>query len=404
MSKSCTTALESPETERYATLNLIDWFDRDRINGARVLVVGAGAIGNETLKNLALLGVGTILILDRDQIELSNLSRSVLFRASDRGKFKAETAARALKELNPLITPLPLVGDLRFDLGLGLIRRMDVIIGCLDNLEARIFLNQKCFSVFRPWIEAGINQLDGQVQVFHPGQGACYECYTSDQSYTSAGFGCEKLASLYEQQGKVPTTPTIASIVAGVQVQETLKLLDLDRWRDKTLISKMFLFDGTHGQVQIAGLERNPDCSAHAHFDLSNLIELTEVTATGTTARELLTLVTKLAGSPVTIRLNCELALEFECHQCQTREPVLKPMRKVFREQALCLICDQPRELNTTHAIYLGHPKMDDSILDQPLQNLGIPPLDILYAFSADGSGMYVELTGDQAIFGGNHS
>ena len=77
------------QNDRDATLKLIDWFNISRIQSAKVLVVGAGAIGNEVLKNLALLGIGNIFIFDRDTIEMSNLSRSILYRASDSGRPKA---------------------------------------------------------------------------------------------------------------------------------------------------------------------------------------------------------------------------------------------------------------------------------------------------------------------------
>ena len=86
---------------RYDTLNLISWWQQEKVSKAKVMVVGAGALGNEILKNLALVGIGHILIIDFDIIEAANLTRSVLFRAEDIGKLKAEVAAQRLKELNP---------------------------------------------------------------------------------------------------------------------------------------------------------------------------------------------------------------------------------------------------------------------------------------------------------------
>src|ERR1700754_5222888 len=132
------------QNDRDATLKLIDWFKIERIRAAKILVIGAGAIGNEVLKNLALLSVGHIVVFDRDTIEMSNLSRSVLYRASDNGHSKAETAARALRELNPSVKTRALVGDIQFDLGLGLLRHVNVVIGCLDNRVARYFTNRMC--------------------------------------------------------------------------------------------------------------------------------------------------------------------------------------------------------------------------------------------------------------------
>ena len=169
------------KTDRYGSLKLIDWFDINTIRNARVLVIGAGAIGNEVLKNLALLGIGNICIFDRDTIEMSNLTRSILFRAEDCDRLKAETAAFRLKEINPDVNVLWKNGDIRFDLGLGLIRRMDVVIGCLDNREARLKMNKDCFRIGKPWVDAGIGQLNGQVCVYRSGEGACYECsFTQD--------------------------------------------------------------------------------------------------------------------------------------------------------------------------------------------------------------------------------
>src|SRR6478672_779823 len=81
------------DDDRYGRLRLISWWRQERLAAAKVLVVGAGAPGNEVMKNLALVGVGTTFLIDLDRIEASNLSRSVLFRAEDAGSPKAEVAA-----------------------------------------------------------------------------------------------------------------------------------------------------------------------------------------------------------------------------------------------------------------------------------------------------------------------
>src|ERR1700754_1432414 len=86
---------------RFARFERIGWWDQARLTSARALVIGAGALGNEIVKNLALLGVGRVLIADRDRIELSNLSRSVLFREPDIGRAKAEVAAERARDIYP---------------------------------------------------------------------------------------------------------------------------------------------------------------------------------------------------------------------------------------------------------------------------------------------------------------
>ncbi len=121
--------------DRFHRFRQIQWWDQDRLSRAKVLVVGAGALGNEIIKNLALLGIGNILIADLDRIENSNLSRSILFREADNGLPKASVAARRAQEIYPALHAHAFHGDVIHDLGLGVFAWADVIIGGLDNRE-----------------------------------------------------------------------------------------------------------------------------------------------------------------------------------------------------------------------------------------------------------------------------
>src|SRR5262245_47771436 len=94
-------AMRGAHDDRYHRQRLIDWWDQGRVARARVLVIGAGALGNEILKLCALTGVGRCIVFDPDEIERSNLSRSVLFRDRDEGRNKALVAANRLSDLNP---------------------------------------------------------------------------------------------------------------------------------------------------------------------------------------------------------------------------------------------------------------------------------------------------------------
>jgi molybdopterin-synthase adenylyltransferase len=143
------------DDDRYARLRLIPWWDQPRLLRARILVVGAGALGNEVLKNLALVGVGRIYVIDFDRVEAANLTRSVLFRARDRGRPKAEVAAEAVRDLNPDVRVTACCGNVLTDVGLGMFRDADVVIGCLDNREARLWVNRCCWKTARlGWTEA----------------------------------------------------------------------------------------------------------------------------------------------------------------------------------------------------------------------------------------------------------
>ena len=153
---------------RFARLEAIEWWDQARLREARVLVIGAGALGNEVIKNLSLLGVGHLHIVDRDRVELSNLSRSVLFRETDEGRPKAECAARAAREIFSGLQVTHTVGNVLADVGLGWFRWAEVVVGALDNREARVFVNAACARVGRPWIDGGIEVLHGIARGFAP--------------------------------------------------------------------------------------------------------------------------------------------------------------------------------------------------------------------------------------------
>src|SRR5256885_1731373 len=112
-------SLAEPAENRFERFKLIGWWDQSRLSRARVVVVGAGALGNEIVKNLALLGVGNLFIADMDRIENSNLSRSVLYREADSGAAKADTAAKAARSIYPEIHAHAFHGNVVYDLGLG---------------------------------------------------------------------------------------------------------------------------------------------------------------------------------------------------------------------------------------------------------------------------------------------
>src|SRR3954452_8569688 len=119
------------ETGRYHRQTLISWWDQQRLREASVLVVGAGALGNELVKNLTLMGVGRVIVVDSDRIENSNLARCVMFREGDDGRMKAEVVAERAAELNRDVEVVPLVGDVRSKVGLALFSEVDVVLGGL---------------------------------------------------------------------------------------------------------------------------------------------------------------------------------------------------------------------------------------------------------------------------------
>src|SRR5579859_2157345 len=253
--------LPNLKKDRLGTFDFISWWERDTVTKAAVMVVGAGALGNEVLKNLALMGIGKLFIVDFDTIEAANLSRSILFREEDNGLPKAETAARRIKQLNPDVQVQYFQGNITTDLGLGVFRRMDGIVGCLDNREARLAVNRFAYWLNKAWVDGAIQELLGLVRVFVPGQGACFECTLTEQARRemSLRYSCPLLARHNILLGKVPTTPTISSIIGGMQAQEILKLIH----RLPVEAGKTTHFNGMTNEMYTTAHLPREDCESH---------------------------------------------------------------------------------------------------------------------------------------------
>jgi molybdopterin/thiamine biosynthesis adenylyltransferase/DNA-binding transcriptional regulator YhcF (GntR family) len=371
-------------TDRLGTFNFISWWDRKVVEAAKVLVVGAGALGNEVVKNLALMGVGSIYIIDFDTIEAANLSRSPLFRESDSGRSKAEVAAARAKELNPGVRVQYLHGDVTTQLGLGVIRRMDVIIGCLDNREARLALNRYAYWMNKPWVDGAIQELLGLVRVFIPGQGACFECTLNEQARRDLAvrYSCPLLARQNVLLGKVPTTPTIASIIGAMQAQEALKLIHSLPVEP----GKVVHFNGMVNEMHTTAYRPRADCESHWNYgEISEL----PARAESTSMLEILRIARADLGSQAVIELDQELILALECPNCKTVKQVLKPISQVSFEEAHCPACGALRETHMSHVI-----TGEENFLHRTLANLGVPPLHILRAYNLQEYRFY-ELTGD---------
>jgi molybdopterin/thiamine biosynthesis adenylyltransferase len=384
----------SQTNDRYDTLRQIDWFSLERVQSAQVMVVGAGAIGNEVLKNLALLGVGRILIVDPDTIEITNLSRSILFRERNIGYPKAVVAAEALATINPLVRATPFVGKIQNVFGLGVWRRVDVVIGCLDNRVARYFVNRMAQAAGRPWINAGIGALDGQIQVFRPGE-ACYECLFSSSAYEEIRISCGIRDQQMVSERRVPTTPTIASLVAAIQVQEFLKLLDPSNWEGRSLAAREFRYHGSLAEAEVHDLPRREDCPAHELIHRQCVVELPNCRVDQTSTNDLLQVASEYLGEQPVLELGYELAVESRCQGCQFSSRLLRPRNDLQIADLICQQCGLRCELITTH--HLGTPTMEytEDFLDLPLGNIGVPPLELLHILGRDGRDIYLELTGD---------
>jgi adenylyltransferase/sulfurtransferase len=372
------------QKDRLGTFEFISWWEREKVEKAKVLVVGAGALGNEVIKNLALMGVGHIFIIDFDNIEAANLSRSVLFRETDNHRSKAEVVAARAKAINPGIHVQYLNADVTTGLGLGIIRRMDAIVGCLDNREARLAVNRFCYWMNKAWVDGAIQELLGLMRVFAPGEGACYECTLTEQALRdlSLRYSCQLLARQNVLLGKVPTTPTIASIIGGMQSQEVLKLI-----HDMPVeAGKVVHFNGLNNHMHTTAYVPREECESHWTYG-----EITELPARAerATLEDLLRIARADLGPEAIIELDQELVTSLECPNCHSIEEVLRPVSEITFEAGHCPTCGELREAQFTHMI-----TGEENFLHHTLAHVGVPKLHILRAHNGYEYRFY-ELTGD---------
>lgn len=360
--------------DRYHRQRLISWWEQERLAAARVLVVGAGALGNEILKLLALSGVGHILIYDMDQIELSNLSRTVLFNESDEGASKAEVAAERVTALNPDAVAVGHSKNIIHEVGQGVFLWADVVICGLDNRLARMFVNSSCARTGRTWIDGAIEGLAGVVRVFDPARTACYECTMNetDRKLVSDRLSCARLARDEITRGHVPTTSVAASLIAALEVQEALKYLH----GQPTLYGEGIHVNGLWNNFDRVQYKRRDDCQGHEFFE--NIIPL-NLGVRDVTLGELLERAETRLGKGATLELSRDVITHLTCPVCETTERVGVVLGALREAAARCVVCGTHRVVEFCGVV------VKDGELDLSLTpaDIGVPPFDIIIARQA---------------------
>lgn len=373
---------------RYDRQALIDWWDQGKVARARVLLVGAGALGNEVLKCLALMGVGHVLAWDFDRVERSNLSRGVLFRDGDEGRLKVEVAAERARDLNGDVRVHARADDVVHRAGLGLFLWADVVIGAVDNREARVFLNSACARTRRTWIDGAIEGLSGVVRGFSPAKGACYECTmnATDRRLLAERRSCALLAREVVAQGHVPTTAVAASVVGGLQAMEALKVLHGQPF----LEGEGLHWNGLVDDVSRVRYPRRDDCPGHDAID--------EVVPLGlgvhdVTVGELLARAERTLGPGAVLDLSRDVVVHWTCPSCGLDTAGGAVLGAVREREARCPACGTHRVLDIAGSVSRDGPVSPSATPG----SLGLPPFDILVARAGLGRQVGWLFDGDAA-------
>ncbi|HEY0021504.1 MAG TPA: ThiF family adenylyltransferase [Longimicrobium sp.] len=392
-----------PDSDPFDRQRRIEWWKQDALTGARVMVMGAGAIGNEVLKNLALLGVGYMFVADFDEVSRSNLSRTVLFRAGDVGRRKAEVAAERTRDL--CVDPGAQVdwfhGDIVWDLGAGVFRRMDLVLGCLDNVETRYAVNRLCWLTGTPWIDAGIFELGVRVNVYVPPLPPCHSCGASSEQRKAGRqrYACDAFKRRAYDAGRVATVQVAAALVGALQAQEAVKLL----CGKKPAVGAQVYYQGTLHDFEVIPLQVNPECDAHVSFPEVIPVPL----GSGATLREFLVYVghSDRSGEGVVLELDDRSFLaDFPCRNCGNLIRFDRPPFRIFDDEALCAPCRSGRPPapppEGVVGAKLGRFSLKETpprLLDLSLEALGIPPLHVVAVRHRRDGHHYYELSGDEA-------
>lgn len=364
--------------DRYSRHRLIDWWDQTKLKNARVLVAGAGALGNEVLKNLALLGIGHITIIDFDTVSITNLARSILFRDTDVGLTKVEVARRRLLEINPELSILAIHGDLQFDLGVGDVRSYNLMIGCVDSINARWAINQLAYRAGIPWINGGIGITDGEISFFDPKvESACFECGISNQMWErrNQNYSCHGMKRDFPEK-VIPTTATLTSTVGGMQVQQALMYLH-GRTGFLNPGEKVFLSFNPWTSFKVK-IQRQANCTAH-DFSTNQIIHYSSNQLT--TQDICQHLQEKGFDSPV-VWLRNEVLTKMQCLNsvCSYVEDIYRPARQVPEETLICPKCGKERSAEIISKFSL---KNSSNLL---LTQLCLPKNEILFCELDNGN------------------
>ena len=232
---------------RHILLQGVGGVGQEKLLASRVLVIGAGGLGSPIALYLAAAGVGTLGIVDSDELDLSNLQRQILFDTEDIGRSKAEAAQRKLERLNPDVRIEACTQRVTAANVTQLIESYDFIVEGTDNFPTKFLINDACVLAGKPFSQGGILRFDGQTMTHVPGA-ACYRCVYHAPPPNGAVPSCSEAGVL----------GAVAGILGSIQAGETLKyLLGLG----ELLTNRVLFFDALAMEFRTVRVKKDPRCA-----------------------------------------------------------------------------------------------------------------------------------------------
>ena len=244
--------LKDEQLERYARhiiLREVGGPGQAKLLNARVLVVGAGGLGSPLILYLAAAGVGTIGVADFDSVTLSNLQRQIAHGTSDIGRLKTDSAADAVRRINPETELVSHPVRIERDNALDLIAGYDIVADGSDNFETRFLVADACYFAKRSLVSAAVTQFDGQLATFkpHAGDYPCYRCLFPAPPPGEEAPNCSEAGIL----------GAAAGVMGALQALEVMKeIIGLG----DSLAGRLVIYDALAAQFRNVKVPRDPQC------------------------------------------------------------------------------------------------------------------------------------------------
>ena len=244
------TELSPKELSRYArhlSLPEVGRKGQTRLKNSSVLIVGVGGLGSPVALYLAAAGVGTLGLVDFDEVDITNLQRQILHGTEEIGKPKLESAKRRISSVNPNVQIVEHSCRLDSHNALEIMENYDVVVDGTDNFPTRYLVNDACVLLGKPNVYGSIFRWEGQVSVFAKDDGPCYRCLFREPPPPGLVPNCAEAGVL----GVLP------GVVGSLQALEVIKII---LGEGDSLVGRLLIFDALELKWREVKLKRNPDC------------------------------------------------------------------------------------------------------------------------------------------------
>jgi molybdopterin/thiamine biosynthesis adenylyltransferase len=246
---------------RHLILPEVGEHGQEKLLNAKVFMVGAGGLGSPAGYYLSAAGVGTIAIIDDDEVDLSNLQRQIAHCTKTLGIPKVESAKNTFESLNPDVHVIPLKERLTKQNILGLIGDYDIVVDCSDNFATRFLVNDACVMAKKPLVTGSIFQFEGQLTVVIPHEGPCYRCL----------FEQPPLPGVLPSSQDVGLLGSISGVIGTLQATEVLKLII---GAGHVLKGDLLIYDALEPSFRKVKIPKNPACAVCGdHPTITDLID-----------------------------------------------------------------------------------------------------------------------------------